>query len=231
MTEKEKMIEIISDVIWRYEPLLKYEPTPAPPDVPSVPEAIADALFVAGFRDVDERGCIFMNGEAIVPTPDIYNKVAELLGCPLISGVLPDKIEEQKMNNNKDLPDSIQCLKYMIDNYNLTDKERQAVDCAFRLFIEKRLSGFDLVKASDIDAGEEVLPCPFCGSTEMVYKKYQDPRHYPFGERWAIFCTGCLAEIDCGWAQKPSAILQLWNRRAKTESNNVEDNKDEADNS
>ena len=93
MTEKEKMIEIISDVIWRYEPLLKYEPTPAPPDVPSVPEAIADALFVAGFRDVDERGCIFMNGEAIVPTPDIYNKVAELLGCPLISGVLPDKIK------------------------------------------------------------------------------------------------------------------------------------------
>lgn len=93
MTEKEKIIEIISDVIWRYEPLLKYEPTPAPPEIPTVPEAIADALFAAGFRDVDERGCIFMNGEAIVPTPDIYNKVAELLGCPLISGVLPDKIK------------------------------------------------------------------------------------------------------------------------------------------
>ena len=93
MTEKEKIIEIISDVIWRYEPLLKYEPTPAPPDVPSVPEAIADALFAAGFRDVDERGCIFMNGEAIVPTPDIYNKVAELLDCPLMSGVLPDEIK------------------------------------------------------------------------------------------------------------------------------------------
>lgn len=93
MTEKEKMIEIISDVIWRYEPLLKYEPTPAPPEIPSVPEAIADALIEAGFRDVDDRRTIFMNGEAIVTTPDIYNKVAELLGCPLMSGVLPDKIQ------------------------------------------------------------------------------------------------------------------------------------------
>ena len=134
------------------------------------------------------------------------------------------------MNNNKDLPDSIQCLKYMIGNCNLTDKERQAVDNAFRRFIEKRLSGFDLIKASDIDAGEEVLPCPFCGSTEMVYKKYYDPQLYPLGERWAIFCTGCLAGIDSGRAKKPSAILRLWNRRAKTESNNVEGNKDEADN-
>ena len=131
----------------------------------------------------------------------------------------------------KGLADKTQCLKYMIGKYNLTDKEWQAVDYALRLLIEKRLSGFDLVKASDIDAGEEVLPCPFCGSTEMVYKKYYDPRLYPLGERWAIFCTGCLAEIDCGWAQKPSAILQLWNRRTKTENNNVEGNKDEADNS
>ena len=50
MTEKEKIIEIISDVIWRYEPLLKYEPTPAPPEIPTVPEAIADALVAAGLR-------------------------------------------------------------------------------------------------------------------------------------------------------------------------------------
>lgn len=137
------------------------------------------------------------------------------------------------MNNNKDLADRTQCLRCMLSKHvhRLTDKEREAFDYALRLLIEKRLSGFDLVKASDIDAGEEVLPCPFCGSTEMVYKKYYDPRHYPLGERWAIFCTGCLAEIDCGWAQKPSAILRLWNRRAKTESNNVEGNKDEADNS
>lgn len=82
MKEKEKMIAIISNVIMRYRPLLR-EPT--------IPEAIADALIAAGVRDVDDRGKIFMNGEAIVPTPDIYNKVAELLGCPLMSGVLPDE--------------------------------------------------------------------------------------------------------------------------------------------
>lgn len=93
MTDKEKMVKLISDTIWRYEPLLKYEPTPTPPGIPSVPEAIADALIAAGFRDIDDRGKIFMNGEAIVPTPVIYNKVAELLGCPLMSGVLPDEVK------------------------------------------------------------------------------------------------------------------------------------------
>lgn len=93
MTDKEKMVKLISDIIWRYEPLLKYEPTPTPPGIPSVPEAIADELIAAGFRDVDEHRTIFMNGEAIVPTPDIYNKVAELLGCPLLSVGLPDKIK------------------------------------------------------------------------------------------------------------------------------------------
>lgn len=90
MTEKEKIIEIISDVIWRYEPLLKYEPTPAPPEIPTVPEAIADALIAAKFRDTTWQGAIFMNGEAIVPSPDIYNKVANLLDCPLMLDV-PDE--------------------------------------------------------------------------------------------------------------------------------------------
>ena len=60
---------------------------------PPLDEAIADALIVAGFRDINDRGKIFMNGEAIVPTPVIYNKVAELLGCPLMSGVLPDEVK------------------------------------------------------------------------------------------------------------------------------------------
>lgn len=35
--------------------------------------------------NIGNRGWIFMNGEAIVPIPEIYNKVAELLGCPKIS--------------------------------------------------------------------------------------------------------------------------------------------------
>lgn len=49
------------------------------------------------------------------------------------------------MNNNKDLADKTKCLRYMIGKYNLTAKEWQAVDYVFRLFIEKRLSGFELI--------------------------------------------------------------------------------------
>lgn len=93
MTDKEKMVKLISDTIWRYEPLLKYEPTPTPPGIPSVPEAIADALVAAKFRDTTWKGAIFMNGEAIVPSPDIYNEVAKLLDCPQMLGFEPDVIE------------------------------------------------------------------------------------------------------------------------------------------
>lgn len=50
-----------------------------------------DALIEAGIRDTKERRWIFMNGEAIVPTPQIYNKVADLLGCPKI---LEDKDDD-----------------------------------------------------------------------------------------------------------------------------------------
>lgn len=49
-----------------------------------------DALIEAGIRDTKERRWIFMNGEAIVPSPDIYNKVAKLLDCPLMLDV-PDE--------------------------------------------------------------------------------------------------------------------------------------------
>ena len=47
-------------------------------------EAIANALIAAGIRDITQEGYICMNGEVIVPTPNIYNKVADLLDCPKI---------------------------------------------------------------------------------------------------------------------------------------------------
>ena len=57
----------------------------------------ADALIAAHVRDITERGWIFMNGEAIVPTPEIYNKVAELLDCPKIEeGEMTEEIEAWK---------------------------------------------------------------------------------------------------------------------------------------
>ena len=53
----------------------------------------ADALIAAGIRDITRQGYICMNGEVIVPTPDIYNKVAELLDCPKIK---EREIEEEE---------------------------------------------------------------------------------------------------------------------------------------
>lgn len=79
MTEREKIIETLKQTsdVWKEEERHGY--------IVSVDlEKIADALIEAGIRDTNERGWIFMNGEAIVPTPQIYNKVADLLDCPKI---------------------------------------------------------------------------------------------------------------------------------------------------
>ena len=55
-----------------------------------------------------------------------------------------------------------------------------------------------------------LLPCPFCGSTEVVYMKYD----HVAGERWAVVCTGCVAEIDPGWAQEKGIVKEMWNKRS-----------------
>lgn len=67
----------------------------------------------------------------------------------------------------------------------------------------------ELFKASQIEGYEKALPCPFCGSTEIFYRKYQ----HEAGERWSILCGNCVAEIDCGYAQQPSTARDLWNKR------------------
>lgn len=77
MTDREKIIEIIAPFISAY----------------GEDEAIADALIDAGIRDITREGYICMNGEVIVPTPNIYNKVADLLDCPKIK---EREIEEEK---------------------------------------------------------------------------------------------------------------------------------------
>lgn len=52
-------------------------------------------------------------------------------------------------------------------------------------------------------------PCPFCGSTEIVYWEYETP----VGPRWRIFCLGCTAGVDNGCAQQKNHITHVWNRR------------------
>lgn len=60
-------------------------------------------------------------------------------------------------------------------------------------------------KGTDI----ELASCPFCGSDEIVYMKY----NHAAGERWAVVCMGCMASIDPGWAQQKHQVQDLWNKR------------------
>ncbi len=55
----------------------------------------------------------------------------------------------------------------------------------------------------------ELLPCPFCGCSEVVYVRYL----HPVGERYAVWCTGCMAEMDPGYAQDRHTVKAMWNRR------------------
>lgn len=56
---------------------------------------------------------------------------------------------------------------------------------------------------------DEVRPCPFCGSKEIVIDKYK----VAAGERFRVICFGCLAMIDPGWAQQACDVINMWNKR------------------
>lgn len=58
-------------------------------------------------------------------------------------------------------------------------------------------------------SGNELLPCPFCGSEEVVFMQYE----HAAGLRWKVFCCGCAAGIDPGYAQQPHTVTAMWNRR------------------
>ena len=69
--------------------------------------------------------------------------------------------------------------------------------------LDIRLAG----KRSD----DSVKPCPFCGSENIAYGKYE----HACGTRYAILCMNCMAQIDPGWAQSWGAVQGMWNRRAQ----------------
>lgn len=68
----------------------------------------------------------------------------------------------------------------------------------------------EYLPASKMPEHLKLLPCPFCGSNEIYYKKYQTP----VGERWGVLCGGCIAEVDCGYAAQRAQARDRWNRRA-----------------
>lgn len=63
----------------------------------------------------------------------------------------------------------------------------------------------ELIRCEDGQA----KPCPFCGEKEIVIDKYE----HKVGTRYRIFCTGCMAMIDPGWAKNQYTVLEMWNRR------------------
>ena len=58
-------------------------------------------------------------------------------------------------------------------------------------------------------SGNELKNCPFCGSDEVVFIQYK----HTAGLRWKVFCCGCSAGVDPGWAQEPHQVATIWNRR------------------
>lgn len=55
----------------------------------------------------------------------------------------------------------------------------------------------------------ELLPCPFCGGTEVAYFRYK----HLAGDRYGVLCCDCMASIDPGWAQQKSTVHTRWNHR------------------
>lgn len=58
-------------------------------------------------------------------------------------------------------------------------------------------------------SGNELKPCPFCGSQEVVFMQYK----HAAGLRWKVVCCGCMAGVDSGSAQQPHQVAASWNRR------------------
>lgn len=75
---------------------------------------------------------------------------------------------------------------------------------------EKKTPTEEYLLASEMGASLKLLPCPFCGSDKIYYKKYQTP----VGLRYGVLCGECIAEVDCGYAAQIGQARDRWNRRA-----------------
>lgn len=59
----------------------------------------------------------------------------------------------------------------------------------------------------------KLLLCPFCGGEDIYLEKYE----HQVGERWRIFCTNCMAQIDRGYDQTKGGVIEAWNTRKPVE--------------
>jgi len=54
-----------------------------------------------------------------------------------------------------------------------------------------------------------ILPCPFCGNTNI----YIDGYDHAAGIRWRLVCLKCMATVDPGTIQQKYIAIEAWNRR------------------
>lgn len=55
---------------------------------------------------------------------------------------------------------------------------------------------------------EALKPCPFCGELKLYMSAIAYGR-----ERYRVWCTGCTAGVDPGYARDIGTVQNLWNRR------------------
>ena len=79
------------------------------------------------------------------------------------------------------------------------------------------------IEKEERDAGKKLLPCPFCGNSDidfyMAHPQYFGKQNELYWCYWFICCPKCGAEMENGrledqsWDEAKDEIISSWNRR------------------
>ena len=68
----------------------------------------------------------------------------------------------------------------------------------------------NITNAYDFRKVIEPLPCPFCGSKEIMSYAYDTK----VGRRFGVMCSNCMTNRDPGYWQQRYTAVNAWNERA-----------------
>ena len=114
---------------------------------------------------------------------------------------------------NESLPDWIEEFKTQPRKVGATeywDDKAVQVPSTLKLAGEPGDNSIGFITPDPDNKDMALEPCPFCGSTNIVYERYR----HEVGRRWRCWCADCSACIDPGWAANPGTVRERWNRRA-----------------